>query len=121
MENNPTEKKVKPASKSSAHASLRVRKETRKRVVADLAKVNRKDFGKKIRTDQYIELAISLVTPEHLVQLQEGSLSNVDRFERDYKAYVAKHGSISKDEYLGKRLSGEIGQVTEEKNPEKAA
>ncbi len=108
METSSSEKKAKPTPKSSPHAALRVRKETRKRVLTDLVKVNRKDFGKNVRVDQYIALAISLVTPEHIVQLQEGSLSNADRLEREYRTYIAKHGPISKDDYLGKRLSGEV-------------
>src|SRR5690349_21174494 len=107
METNQTEKKNKQA-KPSAHGAIRVRKDTRKRVLAELAKVNKKDFGKKVRVDQFIALAVSLVTPEHIVQLQESSLSNADRLERDFKSYVAKHGPLSKDEYLGKRLRGEI-------------
>ena len=107
METNSTEKKAKVV-KPSAHSAIRVRKETRKRVLADLARANKKDFGKKVRVDELIALAVSLVTPEHIQQLQEGSLSNADRLERDYRAYVAEHGHVSKDVYLGKRLSGEI-------------
>ena len=35
-------------------------------------------------------------------------MSHADRLEREYREYVAKNGAISKDEYLGKRLCGEI-------------
>lgn len=107
METNSTEKKSKSV-KSSAHASIRVRKDTRKRVLTELARINKKDFGKNVRADELIALAVSLVTSEHIVKLQEGSLSNSDRLERDYRTYVAQHGHIAKDEYLGKRLNGEI-------------
>lgn len=107
METNSTEKKAK-SGKSSAHASIRVRKDTRKRVLAELTRINKKDFGKNVRADEFIALAVNLVTSEHIVKLQEGSLSNSDRLERDYRTYVAQHGHISKDEYLGKRLSGEL-------------
>ncbi len=107
MENNQTEKKTK-SSKLSAHSSLRVRKDTRKRVLTELAKANKKDFGKNVRADEFIALAVSLVTPEHITRLQESSLSNADRLDRDYKAFVSINGPMSKDEYLGKRLSGEI-------------
>ena len=107
MDTNATEKKSKSA-KPSAHAALRVRKETRKRVLADLARINKKDFGKKVHADEYLSLAVSLVQPEHIQKLQEGSLSNADRLERDYREYVAANGHVSKDVYLGKRLSGDI-------------
>ena len=108
MEINTAEKKSK-ASKPAPYTSVHMRKETKKRISADLARVNKKDFGRTIRADEYLTLAVSLITPEHLQQLQETSLSNSDRLERDYRAYIAKNGQISKDEYLGKRLSGELG------------
>ncbi len=107
METNSNDKKSK-AAKPSAHGAVRVHKETRKRVIVDLARINKKDFGKTVHADDYMALAVSLITPEHLTRLQEQSLSNSDRFERDYKAHVAKNGHITKDAYLGKRLSGEI-------------
>lgn len=112
MENNVGEKKQK-APKPSSHAALRVRKETRKRVLSELAKINKKDFGRRIRADEFLTLAISLVTSADIAKLQEGSLSNADRFERDLKAYITKNGPISKDDYLGKRLTGEIPSTPE--------
>jgi hypothetical protein len=108
MDTQSTEKKAKSASKPTAHASLRVRRDTRKRVLAELARINKKDFGRKVRTDELIALAISLVTPEHISELQDASLSNADRFEQDYRAFISTHGPITKDAYLGKRLNGEI-------------
>lgn len=74
MENNSQEKKAK-SSKQSAHGSIRVRKETRKRVLAEMAKINKKDFGRKVHVDTYISLAMGLVSPEHVKTLQESSLS----------------------------------------------
>lgn len=107
METNQAKKEAKTA-KPSAHGAIRVRKDTRKRVLAELARINKKDFGRKVRPDEFIALAVSLVTPEHIVKLQESSLSNADRLDRDYKAFIAKNGPMPKDEYLGKRLTGEI-------------
>ena len=108
MESNVPERKAKP-SKPNAYSTISILKETKKRISADLARINKKDFGRTIRADEYLALAVSLVTPELAKQLQESSLSNADRLERDYRAYVSQFGTISKDEYLGKRLSGEIG------------
>jgi hypothetical protein len=65
-----------------------------------------------VAAEDYLGLALTLVTEEHVAELQEESLSNTDRLERDYREYVTQHGSISKDEYLGKRLSGEIAAKT---------
>lgn len=107
METNLAEKKPK-ASKPSRHVQLNIRRETKRKIQAELAKLNKKDFGRRIYADDYITFAISLVTPESIQHLQEASLSNADRLERDYKNYIATSGHISKDEYLGKRLTGEI-------------
>lgn len=117
MDNQSTDKKQKAASKPSAYAALRVKKETRRRVLQTLQQVNKKDFGRKVRADQVIALGQSLLRPEHLQSLQESSLSHSDRLERDYRAYVTKHGAISKDEYLGRRLSGEIAAQASPSDP----
>lgn len=110
MDTNQAEKKTKPIAKATnSYATLRVKKDTRKRVVTDLRKVNDKEFGRKLRVDEYISFALNLVTDAHRRELQNSSLSHQDRLLQEHKAYVAKNGMISKDEYLGKRLSGEIG------------
>ena len=116
MENPQVEKKTKSSSKSASYATLRVKKVTRKRVMEDLAKANRKDFGRRVRADEYILLAISRITPDDILSLQNASMSHADRFERDYREHIAKHGSITKDEYLGKRLNGEIPQIEHAQN-----
>ncbi len=114
METNTTvEKKSKPKAKASATAPIRVRVETRKKILQEVAKVNKKDFGKRIRAEDVIALAMSLLTPKHIETLQDASLSNADRFEQEYRSYIAANGHISKDAYLGKRLRGEPVSGTE--------
>jgi hypothetical protein len=81
--------------------SLRVRKETKKKILSELAILNKKDFGRPVTPDDYVSLAISLLRQEHLEQLKEGSLSNRDRLEQKYREYCSLNGKISKDEYLG--------------------
>lgn len=105
METVLNDKKPKTKSKVTT-VPLRVKHETRKRIFSELAKANKKDFGRRIKPDDLIAIAIDLIESEHIKKLQEGSLTNSDRLERDYKAYVAKNGAISKDEYLGKLLDG---------------
>ncbi len=107
MENTPVEKKSKSA-KQSHYSSLRLKKDLKKRILSDLAKINKKDFGRKVKLGEYLDLLMNLLTPDHVTRLQEGSLSNADRLERDYRNYVTEHGLISKDDYLGKRLGGEL-------------
>jgi hypothetical protein len=102
------EKKPKQAKKGTSYAALRVRRELKRQIEVDLERINKKDLGRRVRAEDYLALALKLVTPQHLEELRETSLTNADRLERDFRAYVAEHGSIPRDEYLGKRLSGEI-------------
>lgn len=100
---------VKPAKAKAAGSptvGLRVKRETKKRIQAELAKVNKKDFGKKVRCDELIGIALSLLTEQHLKVLQDGSMTNADRMEIQYRDYVKKHGATTKDEFLGKILAG---------------
>lgn len=99
--------KTKPA-RTYGFAAIRVKKETRKRLMAELAKANRKDYGRRVHADELVELLVTLIKTEHIVKLQEGSFSHKDRLNKEHRDYVAAHGPISMDEYLGKRLSGAI-------------
>ena len=97
-------KVVKGTKKISNYTSLRVKKETRRKVLSDLAKINKKEYGRRILADTYIAVAISKMTADDLKQIQDGLLSNRDRFEMEYREYVAKNGFMDKDEYFGKRM-----------------
>ncbi|MGK5088159.1 hypothetical protein WDW86_11425 [Bdellovibrionota bacterium FG-2] len=103
-----SEKKTKALPKRPSYASIRVRRETHRQIESHIEKINKKDLGRRIRAEEFLALALSLITPQHLEQLQEASLTNGDRLERDLRAYTAENGPISRDEYLGKRLTGEI-------------
>lgn len=102
------EKKGKSPQKKPIYAAIRVRKELKRQIESNLERINKKDFGRRVRAEDYLALALSLITPQHLEQLQENSLTNHDRLERNYRAYVSTNGPISHDEYLGKILNGEI-------------
>lgn len=84
--------------------SLRVKKETKKRILTELANLNKKEFGRPVTPDQYVSLAITLLQPEHLQQLQEQSLTARDRFEQRYLEHCRQNGKISKDEFLATLL-----------------
>lgn len=112
--NTATQEVKKPKTKAKQQVTaLRVKPETRKKILLELAKANKKEFGRKVKADDIIAVAINLVEPHHIKELQEATLSNQDRLEREFKAYIAKHGPISKDSYLGKRLRGEIASSGE--------
>ena len=98
-------KMSKPKGASVSTVGLRVKRETKKRIHAELAKINKKDFGKKVRFDELIVTVLSLLTDQHIKALQDGSLTNSDRLEILYRNYVKTNGSISKDEFMGRVIA----------------
>ncbi len=73
-----TKSKDKNAAK---HVSIRVRNSSKKLAAALLEKANDKKFGRKIKIDELFELAVTLVTSEHINLLQGNSMTNEDRKE----------------------------------------
>lgn len=108
MENIETKKVVKSLKKKSSSSALRVHNDTKRALTAELTKINKKDFGRKVKVDQLLKLLLTLIKPEHIKGLQEQSLANADRLEMQYREFVKRNGDISKDEFLGKILSGEV-------------
>jgi hypothetical protein len=105
MDQSTQVKVTKPKVASGTSVSLRVKRETKRRIQAELAKLNKKDFGKRVRCDELIGTALSLLTDQHLKAMQEGSMTNADRLEIQYRDYVKKHGATTKDDFLGKILA----------------
>ncbi len=94
--NNPGKPKSKPTTDY-----IRIRKETKKKILSELTNINRKELGKPVTPDQYIALAISLLTTDHVEQLKSQSLSNKDRLETQYKKYCSEYGKVTMDEFIG--------------------
>lgn len=113
METSEAKKTTKSPDKKSA-ASLRVRPETRKLLLAELAKVNKKSFGRKVRVEQLLRLLLTLFKPEHIQKLQSDSLSNSDRIEMKYREHVKKFGAVSKDDFLGLLLPSDAAKTSSE-------
>lgn len=102
METKPNEKKVRSANaKTNTMLAIRVKKETAKVVQDLLKKLNKKDFGRRVRADELISLAVTLVTPEHHKQLQDATLSEHDRVKREFREHCSKNGNISFEQYIG--------------------
>ncbi len=107
MEQTTQTKVNKTKQQNSTTVGVRLRRETKKRIQMELAKINKKDFGKKVRVDELLCILLPLLTDAHFKSLQDNSMTNADRLEKQYRAFIAKHGQLSKDEYIGKLLSGE--------------
>jgi hypothetical protein len=91
---------------------VRVKRETKKRLLAELAKVNKKTYGRKVRMDALILRALDSLKDSDISALQESSLSNSDRLEMAYREHAKISGSLTKDEFLGRLLSGKVSSET---------
>ncbi len=113
MEQVTTSKASKAKAATISTAGLRVKRETKKRVMQELARINEKEFGKRVKADDLIVLALSLVEAKHIDELQTRSLSNADRLEQQYRDHSKAHGHITKDAFLGRLLNHEIASPSQ--------
>src|SRR5437868_2450 len=90
--------KIKNAAKC---ASVRIYSTGKKRASELLDAANDKEFGRSVKLPELFELALSLVTSDHIRQLQDRSATNEDRKEHLRQVYIKKHGQISKDDFTG--------------------
>jgi Rps23 Pro-64 3,4-dihydroxylase Tpa1-like proline 4-hydroxylase len=97
-------------------ASIRIKVSAKKTATSLLNEANLKKQGRKIKLDQLIELAMSLITPEHIKMLQEQSLTNEDRKEILRQKYVSIRGPISKDEFTGFIMTAEFHDFLREQS-----
>ncbi len=105
MENKVQIKKTKRSKKNpqsaEAMASVRIRSRSKAKAALLLDEANKKDYGRTVKFDELFDLAIELVTPEHLKVLQGQSMTNKDRKEILRKKYMELNGHISEDEFIG--------------------
>ena len=103
-----------PSPSPSSHTiPIRIHKATARTLKSLVTKTNKKSLGKRIKADQIIAKALTLLTDIHLEEIKEASYEGKDHFEIKFRKYCERHGSISKDEFLKKLLAG-----LEDKSPE---
>ena len=98
----------KPNKTDEQFSTMRVTKTIRKMIQNSLDKVNKKEFGKPIRLDELLEQLLLLVDAKFIEQLQMKTYSNEDIQGLAYIEYKKTNGSITKDKFLGKVLSGQL-------------
>jgi hypothetical protein len=113
MQTKTTKSATKPANKLK---SIRVQLETQRKAERLLAVANKKKFGRKVKVDQLLNIALDLVTDRHLESLQERSLTNEDRKELLRQKYIETRGQISRDEFTGFMMSADFAIFLTEQN-----
>ncbi len=70
---------------------------------------NDKTFWRRIRPADVITLLLGRVSDSDIQRLKDLSMTNADRIEQRYQAYVKAHGPIAKDEFLGQLFGPQMG------------
>ncbi len=95
-------------------ASIRIGRDTQKKLERLLLAANRKSEGRKVRVDQLLDLAADIIADEHIKTLQEQSLTNEDRKEQMRQFYTETRGPISRLEYTGFTMKREYFEFLEQ-------
>lgn len=85
---------------------VRLKQSTFEKLTEILSKTNQKEGGKRVKADDVLGLALSLLNESHINQLRERSQSNADRLDRAHRDYIASKGAIGKDAFLGLVIEG---------------
>ena len=118
METKQESKTSKTRKQKISTVAVRVKRETKRRLQTEMAKINKKTFGRSVHLDALILLLLGRLTEQDIITLQEQSLSNADRLERQYREHVRKHGNISKDTFVGIVLGSYSNLSIKERNPQ---
>lgn len=98
-----------------SNKSIRIAQATEKKLAKALCAANKKKFGRKIKADQVLSLALDLLNDEHIRLLQEQSLTNEDRKEQLRQSYISEIGPISRDAFTGFMLTDEFAEFKKRK------
>lgn len=105
MENKVQTKKTKIRMKRPKNTkkmvSVRISSTSKEKASSFLVEANSKNFGRTIKFDELFDIAINLITAEHLKTLQGQSMTNKDRKEILRKKYMDLNGYISEDDFIG--------------------
>lgn len=101
---------------AAKHASVRIKAASKKVALALRDNANEKPTGRKIKLDDIFELALTLVTSEHLKTLQERSMTHEDRKEVLRQNYIKARGPISKDDFTGFMMTVEFQDFLKEQD-----
>lgn len=111
METSEAKNAAKPKLKKPTSSAIRVALETRKKLLVELSKINKKQFGKRVKVDALLLKLLTKITAQDVSELQEASLTGRDRMEQSYRAHCSKFGQITMDEYLGILLKTDTNKI----------
>lgn len=100
--------KRRAAGKAGASIPVRIRTESKEKIDALLARVNKDRIGRKVKSDDLICFSIDLLTDAHLDQIGAKLLSNKERLEILYRKLAKTKRGLTREEFLGMLLDGSM-------------
>lgn len=92
----------------STSVPIRVKQLTKNKLLQLLKRANKDRMGRRIKMDDILAYGVDLITDDHLADICNNALSNGDRLELLFKRILKEKSGLTKDEFLGMLLSGEI-------------
>ncbi|MGE0172436.1 MAG: hypothetical protein AB7T49_06625 [Oligoflexales bacterium] len=87
---------------------VRIMSDTKDALDQIMAEANNKEIGNKVKPENVIALALSLIKKDNIEKLKAATLTNSDKLELRYREYIKMHGPMTKDDFLGCVLRGEV-------------
>jgi hypothetical protein len=100
--------KVSKAAKGSASSPVRLRLQSKAKLDALVARVNKDRAGRRVKPDDLICFSLDLLTDEHLQEIGARLLTNKERIEILYSKLSKTKRGLSRDEFLGMLLEGKV-------------
>jgi len=100
--------KVNKAAKVNASFPVRLRAESKRKLDALLARVNKDRVGRRVKPDDLICYSLDLLTDNHLQEIGARLLTNKERVEILYRQLAKTKRGLSRDKFLGLLLEGKV-------------
>jgi len=98
----------KQKSSNSKYTSIRVTRTSANTIRKTISAANKKDYGEILRPCDLVDLLVQSINSDTINQLQEQSMSEQDKFDRDYKNYCSQYKKVTKDEFYKLVRQGQI-------------
>ena len=100
--------KVEKSTKGNASFPVRLRAQSKARLDALVARINKDRAGRRVKPDDLICYSLDLLTDQHLQEIGARLLSNKERIEILYSKLSKTKRGLSRDEFFGMLLEGKV-------------
>ena len=98
--------KVNKSPNASASSPVRLRAQSRAKLDALIARINKNRVGRRVKPDDLICYSLGLLSDNHLQEIGTRLLTNKERMEILYSKLSKTKRGLSRDEFFGMLLEG---------------